>query len=291
MFTGAFDLDRITSTTMSNLGLTAHIIHERHLQELSSDLHHKAILMIRKSIDSGVPVIGHNLENYEYGLIYGYDDERSILQICDISSQDGKELPYNILGKRPLHGAPIPPELTLIALADREEQPHVQVEREAGRQDESYHRTLRTSLGFIIDHLNGCEQIVNGFVNGLAAFDVWIEAFHQGNVHAMGNAYNIMLFANARKFALRFFTDSAQPDFYWVHDTHLQQLMANAAAHYAVAYDGWIALRHRFPFAKAAESDTTSAEVVNRTVQDLRRIKDAESAGLERIQQMYEHLK
>lgn len=136
-FTGAFDLEEVMGMTLDNLGFDTAIIHKRKLPELMPELHGQALSLIRDSIGRGIPVIGHNLENYEYGLIYGYDDETAMLQICDVSAQKGKELPYSQLGKRPLHGTPIPPK---------------------GQQNDSYRATLRTTLGFLIGHMTGRER-------------------------------------------------------------------------------------------------------------------------------------
>lgn len=290
MFVGDFDLVGITGQALDNLGFDTSFIHERQLAELTPELHRKALSLIRDSIDRGIPVIGHNLDNYEYGLIYGYDDEREVLHICDVTACSGKELECAALGRRPLHGTPIPPELTLIALTDREEIPHVQVERDRGEQDVSYRSVLRRTLGLIIAHLSGKEPAIAGFENGLGAYDIWIEAFRQGSVHPIGNAYNIMLFANARKFALYFLIASSQPDFYRVHDTKLQQLMAETAVLYAESYASWIALRQLFPFANPAEADTRNAQTVEQAVGHLRRILGTEGDGLDLLQAMCDRL-
>lgn len=210
-FTGAFDLEGVVGRTMDNLGFGATFIHERDLEELSTELLNRALSMIRESIGRGIPVVGHNLENYEYGLIYGYDDAEALLYICDISAQEGKTLAYNQLGKRPLNGMPIGPELTLIALEDRPEVPQLDANR-SPEQDGSYRRTLARTLGFIIDHLTGKEPVVGGFEHGRGAFDAWVEAFQERKVHTIGNGYNMMLFANARKLAIRFLLESSQPD-------------------------------------------------------------------------------
>jgi hypothetical protein len=49
----------------------------------------KALYMVRESIQRGIAVVGWNLDNYEHGLIYGYDDKRRILNIHDINARDG----------------------------------------------------------------------------------------------------------------------------------------------------------------------------------------------------------
>lgn len=287
-FTGAFDLQGLIGRTMDNLGVGVSIIHERNLEELSAELLDRALSMIRDSIGRGIPVIGHNLENYEYGLIYGYDDSEAQLYICDISAQEGKTLAYDQLGKRPLNGMPIGPELTLISLEDRPEVPQLDVNR-SPEQDGSYRRTLARTLGFIIDHLTGEEPVVGGFEHGRGAFDAWIEAFRERKVHSIGNGYNIMLFTNARKFAIRFLLESSQPDFFRVHDARLQELMAQAAAPYTEAYAEWIALRHRFPFTQPV--DTASPEVAGQAVRRLRRIQELEGKGLTLFQQMRDLLR
>jgi hypothetical protein len=141
----------------------------------------KGIAHIRRSIARGMPAIAWDLAAPEFGVIYGYDDEKQLLHAEDARGK--KQIPYDRFG-RGISGG-------LFVLSIMEQKPIDEWE------------AVRNALDMAIRHAYG-ELTFVGYVCGLAAYDCWREAFRKRRVDPIGNAYTLEIVTEARAYAADF---------------------------------------------------------------------------------------
>ncbi|MBD3917300.1 LamG domain-containing protein [Paenibacillus sp. PR3] len=248
----------------------------------------RALLMVGDSIQRGYAAIGWNLDNYEHGLIYGYDDKRQLLNIHDIHAREGGELAYDDFGRRPLQGQPINPEMFVLVLKEREEKPHLGVTRYTQEEDASYRKTLRTALALGIQHIENVGMEGSSRRNGIAAIDAWIEAFETGSAPPFDTSYNLLWITSSRQYLAPFFMQSAITHCMSIQDITLQQLMLKAADVYMCSYRAWVGLRELFPFPHGA--DTAEPQLRSEALRLLHDAREAEAAGLIVLHEIVNHL-
>lgn len=248
----------------------------------------RALDMVRESIQRGFAVVGWNLDNYEHGLIYGYDDERRILNIHDINARNGGELSYDDFGRRPRNGEPINPEMFVLVLRVRNEIPHLSVTRYTEEEDDSYRKTLSTALALAIRHMDDEGQEDNESKNGIAAIDAWITSFEAGSAHRFFTSYNLLWITSTRQYLVPFFIQSAITHCMAIQDTALQQLMMKAADVYLSSYRAWTLMRELFPFPQGA--DTTDPHLKAEAIRLLHEARQAEVAGLAVLRDIVRYL-
>lgn len=275
-----------------NLGFEMEVLAANiHGGDWEEDTVQRALYMVRDSIQRGYPVIGWNLDNYEYGLIYGYDDKRRVLYMQDINARNGGELSYDDFGQRPLHGRSIDPEMFVLALHDKSEasHPHLSVTRYTDQEDTVYRGTLRKALSLAIRHMEGDGLTGrDGRQNGIAAIDAWITAFEAESAHRFFTSYNLLWLTSSRQYLVPFFTQSAITHCMGVQDRALQHLMLEAADIYLRSYRNWVFLRERFPFPHGA--DTTDPRLKFEAIQLLQQAREDEVAGLAVLRRIVDHL-
>ncbi|WP_274361902.1 LamG domain-containing protein [Paenibacillus thermotolerans] len=248
----------------------------------------RALDIVRESIGRGFAVVGWNLDNYEHGLIYGYDDERRILHIHDINARGGGELSYDDFGRRPRNGQPINPEMFVLALKERNDRPHVNVTRYSEEEDASYRKTLSKALALAIRHID--DKGGDGSVrkNGIAAIDAWITAFEEGTAHRFFTSYNLLWITSSRQYLVPFFIQSSITHCMSIQDPKLQQLMLKASDVYLSSYRAWVSMREMFPFPHSA--DPADPVLKAEAIRLLREAREAEVAGLAVLREMVKHL-
>lgn len=274
---------------LDHLGFEMEVLHANlYGGAWNEDMAEEALDMIRESIQNGIAVVSWNLDNYEHGLIYGYDDERRILNIHDINKRNGGELSYEEFGRRPRNGTPIEPELFVLVIRKRNEPPHLNVTRYTEIEDASYRSALRTALSIAIRHIADEGSEGSRRKNGIAAIDAWITAFEDGTAHSFFTSYNLLWITSSRQYVVPFFSQSAITHCMSIQDNTLQQLMLQASEHYMASYRAWIGLREMFPFPKSA--DPTDPELKAAALIRLHEARDAEVAGLGTLRDIVEHL-
>ncbi|WP_051251488.1 LamG domain-containing protein [Paenibacillus harenae] len=248
----------------------------------------KALYLVRDSLQRGMAVVGWNLDNYEHGLIYGYDDKRRVLNIHDINARNGGELSYDDFGRRSRNGVPINPEMFVLVLRDRNEARHLNVTRYTKEEDRSYREGLKAALSIAIRHMddNGWEGKERR--SGIAAIDAWITAFEDGSASPFGTSYNLLWITSARQYLIPFFTQSAITHCMSIQNVPLQQMMMNAADVYLTGYRAWVGMRELFPFPKSA--DPSDPILKSEAIRLLREARKAEAAGLGILREIVAHL-
>ncbi|MBS4200933.1 LamG domain-containing protein [Bacillus sp. FJAT-49732] len=279
----------LVRAALNNLGFDMEVLSANiYGGDWEEDTVEKALDMIRESIQRGLAVVGWNLDNYEHGLIYGYDDERRILNIHDINAQNGGELSYDEFGRRTRNGEPINPEMFVLVLKERKETPHLNVTRYTEEEDASYRKTLRTALDIAITHIDDEGQEENESKNGIAAIDAWISAFELGSAHEFFTSYNLLWITSSRQYLIPFFTQSAITHCMAIQDNTLQGLMMKAAEVYMLSYQAWVRMRQLFPFPESA--DTSDPLLKAEAIKILLEARAAEVAGLKILRDIVRHL-
>lgn len=128
------------------------------------------------------------LMHSEFGLIYGYDDEKQ--KFLGIDSKTEEEVPYDRLGRLQTR--------SLFVLGLQNEVPI--------SPSDALWRVCR----MISRHARGGDVTFTGFVNGLAAYDTWIEVFRNKAIEPIGHAYTIRVVLQKRHHAVKFLTEMAE---------------------------------------------------------------------------------
>lgn len=231
----------------------------------------RTIALVQKSVDQGIPAIAFDLFIPEFGLIYGYDDEKQIFHAKDVS-QDGT-ITYQQF---------VEPKIGVLFLVTISESlPH------------SKYEILRMALDMIVDHARGREWnhvFKDRFVMGLAGYDAWIEVMRRREADEFGNAYNTIVIADAREFAAEFLRRLV---IQWNGTNFVERMVrdkaAAAAVHYETVAEAWGELQDMFPFPEGGKSKEPST--ADRAIELLEKAKDAETKGIMVLEQLLDFMK
>ncbi|GIP36514.1 RNA polymerase sigma factor [Paenibacillus sp. J2TS4] len=222
-----------------------------------------ALELIHRSIDRGIPVLSWDLFIPEFGVIYGYDDEQRMLTAMECMQDD--KLPYDHLGRGTLE------DLFILSLEERTEK--------------DQRSMLRDALSMILDHYDGKEAPTDRGERGLRAYDVWINAFRGGKIEPNGNAYNIAVVQDARRFAADFLSEiNAEWQGDDESDELIRALSAEAAQLFRQMAEQLQELALLFPFPSGGDPNS----VVNRerAVNVLQSVKGLEEQAVSLLEQM-----
>lgn len=227
----------------------------------------QALDLIHRSLDKGVPVLAWDLFFPEFGIIYGYDDELRTLYADQCGRKDA--LSYDNLGRGVLE------EIFVLAIDDAAEL--------------SIREQLQTALHSILEHYDGEERnIPADSVKGMAAYDVWIEAFGKGEIEPNGNAYNIAVIRDARSNAAEFFKElQASWPAKGEQGRSIQAYFGEAEAAYTTISTYFDKLHERFPFPEGGmPNDPSGAEIVTQLIT----IKEEELKAVEILRKIQSEL-
>ncbi|WGU94360.1 hypothetical protein QJQ58_28375 [Paenibacillus dendritiformis] len=262
-----FDPEQLLEDGLHLLGFSTEPLHGFSTPATPEQLR-EAIEFAQASIDRGLPVIGWSLFVPEFGLIYGYDDEKQELY-CRDPRQDGA-LPYAKLNELPMK--------------------FVYMLRVTDSQDVDPLEAWTKGLRSIIEFARGQAPTLSAeYKHGLAGYDAWMEAFRHRTVDPFGNAYNTAVVCCAREFGVRFLESFPER---WTGDSEreeaLRRLGAEAAKHYGAVAEALRGLQRLFPFPQGGEpNDPASASEAEAL---LKAAKAAEEQGGVALERMYEAL-
>lgn len=224
----------------------------------------EAVKFAQETIDRGIPAIGWSLFIPEFGVIYGYDDEKQELY-CKDPSKEGP-LPYAKLNELPLN--------FVFMLRIRESLPVEPL------------RALKTALEGIIQFAHEeAPTLSKDYRHGLAGYDAWMQAFHSRTVNPFGNAYNAEVVGDAREFAVQFLRSLPAQ---WPEKTEFGELAKEAAIYYEEVADALRHFQRLFPHPHGGEpNDPVNAEEAIRL---LELAKKNETLGVAVLERMYAEL-
>ncbi|MFD0713035.1 hypothetical protein [Paenibacillus sp. GCM10027626] len=237
------------------------------------ELLERTMALVHETIDKGVPAIAVDLFEPEFGLIYGYDDEKQLFYAKDMS-QDGT-IPYTQFANPKIH--------VLFLITISESLPH------------SKYEMLRMALDMIVDHARGREWNDAGFfkdrfVMGLAGYDAWIKVMENRAADELGNAYNVGLVGDAREFAAQFLRELViKWDGTNFVERKVREYAAAAGAHYEIVAIAFAELRAMFPFPQGGTPK--DPETADRAIMLLEQAKHAETKGLSVLEGFLDFMK
>lgn len=228
----------------------------------------EAVKFAQEAIDRGIPVIGWSLFIPEFGVIYGYDDEKQELY-CKDPSHEGA-LPYAKLNELPLNF------VFMLRIQDS-----IPVDPKQAWKD-----ALDRIVQFAHEQ---APTLSEDFRHGLAGYDAWIQAFRNRTVNPFGNAYNAEVIGDAREFAAHYLrTLSGKWPGICDLDNRIRQLAKGAAEHYDKVAEVFVEFQQLFPHPHGGEpNDPANAEVAIRL---LEQAKLDEASGVAILERMREEL-
>ncbi|CAM4431918.1 RNA polymerase sigma factor [Paenibacillus tarimensis] len=154
---------------------------------LTPELLLRSLHIVHQAVDHGVPAMVWNLVQGEFGLMYGYDDDQRRFY-CRDASGHSREIAYESLGR-------LTNESDLFVAC---------IGLEGTRPIELSGSSHAYALEAIVAHALGEEPAVPGYVQGLKAYDTWIEAVRNGEVVPVSHAYQVAQLAEAREHAVAY---------------------------------------------------------------------------------------
>lgn len=286
----AFNFQKILQQGLQNIGFTSRSVGEEEMMlepgpnanlidpsQLSDEAREKrdlpkrlpeALELIHRSIDRGNPVLVWDLFIPECGIIYGYDDEERKLYAGDNCGHNGI-VPYESLGRGVIE------DLFVLAIEES---------FEVSKKD-----VLQNALKMILDHYHGREERFPRCVNGLEAYQTWIDAYQKGGIEPNGNAYNLAVVCDARHYAAAFLQELSNE---WAETEEVAEriraLSLAAADKYREVSHQFTQLCKLFPFPAGGEPNDT--QQAKQAVQLLQTAKIYEEEAAAILQQMYEVL-
>jgi len=267
-----FDWKLHHAAVMRNLGFAVRTAGQQTNTPPTPDELEEGISLLHDSLDRGIPALGWDLFIPEWGIIYGYDDDRRVLRCRDIQ-MDG-DLPYEKLGRGEVT------ELYVLTVAESQPVDRLSMLEGALRLAVSHARTPYAEL------VEGSHR------NGLAAFDAWIEAFGNRTVDPFGNSVNAGKVADAREFAARFLRELSEQGGAYLgeaeRDARVRQIALEAAGQYGIVAERLAELRAMFPFPQGGEPNEDAQAA--RAIELLRDAKAAEEQGVGQLERLLDAL-
>jgi len=261
----AWDWGPVLTEGLLNLGIRASYLGEPNYTPPTPELLGKAIELVQRSVDRGIPACAWDLFIPEFGVIFGYDDEKMEFHAKDVSMEG--TLPYQKLGRGQVG------ELFVLTL------------------DEFFEIDKKTALSGALKLITEHARVryhrypEPPYQNGLAGYDAWINAFKRGTVDIFGNAYNAALVCDARAYAVQFLLSIQQQ---WNGDSREEQdvsrLAGIAAEHYKTVFNSLTELPPLYPFPQGGNPNLP--ENASHSIDVLQRAKAAEERGVETLEQM-----
>ncbi|MDF2720624.1 MAG: hypothetical protein K0Q59_299 [Paenibacillus sp.] len=221
--------------------------------------------MVQRSVDQGIPAIAWDLFVPEFGVIFGYDDEKLEFHAKDVTKEG--TLPYQKLGRGQVG------ELFVLTLNE-----FAEMDKKAA---------LTGALELITHHarVRYHRHPKPPYQNGLAGYDAWIGAFRRGAVDMFGNAYNAALVCDARAHAAAFLR---HVQLRWNGDSPeergIARLAGEAAEHYQAVFDALVLLPPLYPFPQGGNPNIAANAAYSIDV--LERAKAAEERGVEVLERL-----
>ncbi|RED55477.1 GyrI-like domain-containing protein [Cohnella lupini] len=266
----AWDWGPVLEKDLLRLGIRCSYVGEPNYTPPTPELLGQAIEKVQSSLDRGIPAVAWDLLIPEFGVIYGYDDDKQELHVKDVSGEG--VLPYAKLGRGQVG------ELFVLTFD--------------GFFETDKRTVLVETLESIVEHARVRYHLHSEppFQNGLDAYDAWIEAFRKGTVDPFGNAYNVAVVCDSRAYAVRFLQELQQR---WDGDSREEQEVSRLAAlaenHYRDVFNALVRLPSLYPFPQGGNPNVEANAAYS--IDYLERAREAERQGVETLESMLKLLK
>ncbi|GMK37321.1 hypothetical protein PCCS19_03740 [Paenibacillus sp. CCS19] len=266
--TNMIDRNYLITNGMLNLGIRVSYVEAFDFEPPDPNLLTRSIALIQDSVDAGVPAMVWELINSEFGMIYGYDDASQ--QFDGMDSQSEAKVRYDQLGRLQTR--------SLFVLGF------------AGDELMSRSDMLWRLCKMVSRHARGGDRTFAGYVNGLAAYDTWINAFREQAIEPLGHAYTIEVIREGRKHAALCLQELSSE---WrmhesKHNQEIAALLDQAASQYANVYDALGELAVQFPSPSGGEPTDPAAAA--QAIKWLESMQKAEREGVQMLERIAERL-
>lgn len=221
----------------------------------------EAAAFARTAIADGMPVAVWDLFSPEFGLMYGYEDDRQLFTGDD--GRGPRTLSYDQLGRGTAGG------LFVMAAERLKDAPDPQ-------------STAVGLIASITKHAYG-ERTFPGYVTGLGAYEAWRQSFRDGSADPLGNAYTLAVAADARDHAVRFLRRWSSQ---W--EGERAKLAFDAEGHYYEAACCLARLAALFPFPHGGNPHDRPAALEAELL--LAEARNHEEAGVETLGRLARHI-
>lgn len=262
--TTMIDRNYLIMNGMLNLGLRVRFEEAFDFEPPDPNQLTEAIALAQTSVDLGMPAMVWELLNPEFGFIYGYNDETKQFNALDTQSE--KPVSYDRLGRLQTRS------LFLIGFV--------------GDQVITPSDALWRLCRMISRHARGGDLTFTGYVNGLAAYDAWIDVFRKQAIDPIGHAYTIGIIRQMRDNAAKCLQELAAEWGKADEELHnrIHSLLQQASEHYADVSNGFAELAKMFPPPSGGEPN--DPEIAQHAIVVLEHIKQSEEAGVECLEQI-----
>ncbi|WP_181438605.1 RNA polymerase sigma factor [Paenibacillus sambharensis] len=231
---------------------------------LTPELLLRSLHTVHQAVDHGVPAMVWNLVQGEFGLIYGYDDNRRRFYCRDASGHP-REIAYESLGRSASET-----DLFVACIG-------IGGNRNNGLSESSY----AYGLDAIVAHALGEEPAVPGYVQGLKAYDTWIEAVRSGGVIPVSHAYQVARLAEAREHAVSYLKLLAAKEPFRT-ELNLGRMLRQAIGRFEEVGKLYVDLYPSFPYGMRGYK----LELGTQTIQLLEQVKAAETDGIRMLERI-----
>lgn len=214
----------------------------------------KAWTFVREALDAGFPCYGWELQKPEYYAILGYDEVGYRFHGHG-ASVDTPARAWNTLG-----------DSDMGALAVHSVKPGLAVEDDVA---------VREALSFAVQFGRSRDWVFENYTSGPQGFAVWAQALETGKANAFGVAYNAVVWAECRKYAVEFLKSVV------ARGVLSRDEVQTARDAYEVSYEALQELSELFPFFGHCESHVQDDGRVKQAVALLHRVCQAEDCALD----------
>jgi hypothetical protein len=211
---------------------------------------------VKTCIDNDIPCFGWELEAPEFYVINGYDEE-GYFYLGPGNDETSGPRPWRDVGNS---------EIGILEIYS------VHPTNTANPV-----KTIRDSFERALYHSgNPSDLIFQNYRSGIVGYDWWIAAIEDGSALSMGHSYNAAVWSECRKYAVEFIKEAKKHV-----EGEAKNLLDEARASYEISARNLEHVHNDYPFSQIlGQVPLGIDERTQRTVQALKRAKDAEKNGL-----------
>lgn len=250
----------------NNIGYTIYGVFGSKLDSDFAEKQKIAWEFCKKTIDQGLPCYGWELDEAEYYVINGYDDDGYYFSGPPWQpakgSKNWQELGDTGIGELAVFGV-----------------------RPGQAADDV--TTVRQAVGFALEHSkNPTNWIFPDYKSGLAGYDNWINALETGTAVKLGMAYNAGCWAECRGFGVQFLKEAKERI-----NGKTSSLFDEATEHYEAVHENLQKVVELFPFQSNRSTDNVNDSELSQTaIKHLSDARKAEEAGLNSLEKIHSEL-
>jgi len=237
----------------SHAGFDVDTVYATQVDGAFAEQQFKAWTFVREALDAGMPCYGWELQKPEYYTILGYDDEGYRFHGHGADA-DSSVRAWNTLGNSDIG-----------VLTVHSVKPGRAVEDDVA---------VREALSFAVQFARSRDWVWENYTSGPEGFAVWADALKTGRANGFGVAYNAVIWAECRKYAIEFLKSVV------ARGVLSRDEVQVAREAYEISSSALQEMTEIFPFFGHCESHIQDQDRVQKGVELLEEIKVAEERAL-----------